>query len=134
MNRELRLIRMIEVLKSDASLRAAFLKDPEKTLDAFGLDRTALNDASNAEGIKRAEEVLADASVQASDDAVSGLRKVNDAAARRFTNGFEADVEPFGVTLLERPSNPTALDITATAKVTCTFSPWDGCSADPPDA
>jgi hypothetical protein len=65
----------------------------------------------------------------ATDSVEEALKKLGGAQDRVFGGQFGVDVDPLGVTLMERPTS-TSADVTPTGTVKCTFNPADGCSPD----
>lgn len=130
MNENTKFARMLALLRSDHKAQQKLLTDPVSLFEEMGVSKAALNAAENEQALARTKALLSDAGITTKDDIVSGLKKVGIAAKKHFKNGFEVEVHPFGIVLLEHPIE-TQLDWTATGGVTCTYSPWDGCSPDP---
>lgn len=130
MEQEVKFFRMIDLLRSNHQLRQRLLDDPENVLTELGIDESILNKAHDDKALARAQDLVTSAKLTDADDVISGLKKIGAAAKQNLKNGFEVEVEPFGVTLLERVPGSKSLDWTATATTKCTFSPWDGCKPD----
>jgi hypothetical protein len=123
--------RMLHLLGGDSQARRELLRDPEAVLTRLGVDGSILENTYDRDALRRGEDIVSSARISPQDDVVTSLKKLGDAAEKALPNGYDVAVTPFGLTLMERVSNPTALDVTATATSSCTFNPWDGCKGDP---
>lgn len=121
--------RMVTLLAQDERLKQQLLTDPEGFLENMGLDSSILNEASDQEALSRANNVLADAQLTQTDDAVSSLKKLRDASKGIFSD-VALDINPFGFVLMERPTTPANFNPTASGTTKCTLNPYDGCSVD----
>lgn len=122
--------RMVALLRSDRQARDAVVSDLQGLLDRFDLTKDELTVPHDEEAYRRAVGLLERAAIDNEVDPVTALRRLGEAARGAFPDGFEVEVDPLGVALLERTPGVGGLDITGTGTTKCTFSPWDGCKPD----
>lgn len=94
------------------------------------LNQLRISDELRERGFQRAQMLLTEASVDSLTDEAEALRALGQAAERQWSGNFDITVEPLGFTLLERVTDTSRADWTATGTTKCTWDPWDGCSPD----